>query len=630
MKKNVILFVLILKSLLIFAQDSIPDVFSNIYYDKDCKLYHKFKHKKYYAIDDKTTLTLSNLQGNPTATSNGISFDFNDAKLQGTLYFGLINYKDSKYPTPVWFSRTAKIKEGKAKINILKRLSGRYDMISWKKEGKGTLGYRITNNKGEMLYDGIIGFNYDEKDGFSIATTIVEGPFINLLKPNEVTISFNTNMPVKAIIKIDENIYSDKEQTTHHEIKIDNLQAETVYNYEIDYKDAKQRYTFTTAPELGSRKPFVFAYTSDSRTGQGGGERDMYGVNYYVMRKMAALAKYKNAAFLQVTGDLVDGYMTNKEEMNLQYANWKRAVEPFGHHFPIIATMGNHEAIGKIFKGEKGRWLAFVPGFPFETESAEAVFAKNFVNPHSDLISEDGAYYDPNPDKIDFPPYDETVFYYTYDNVAVVVLNSDYLYTPALKYNASTSGNLHGYLMDNQMKWLEKTLVTLENNDKIDHIFVTQHTPSFPNGGHVKDDMWYNGDNSKRAVIAGKPLEKGIIERRDEYLDLLINKSTKVVATMTGDEHNYNKVKITPETNIYPDDYKYPKLKRSRTLWQINNGAAGAPYYAQDTSTPWTNAVSGFSTQLALVLIYVDGPKVDVKVINPDTLEEIDSYTLRE
>jgi hypothetical protein len=322
--------------------------------------------------------------------------------------------------------------------------------------------------------------------------------------------------------------------------------------------------------------------------------------------------------------------MANKEEMNLQYANWKRAVEPFGHHFPIIATMGNHEAIGKIFKGEKGRWLAFVPGFPFETESAEAVFAKNFVNPHSDLISEDGAYYDPNPDKIDFPPYDETVFYYTYDNVAVIVLNSNYLYTPALKYNASTSGNLHGYLMDNQMKWLEKTLVTLENNDKIDHIFVTQHTPSFPNGGHVKDDMWYNGDNSKRAVIAGKPLEKGIIERRDEYLDLLINKSTKVVATMTGDEHNYNKVKITPETNIYPDDYKYPKLKRSRTLWQINNGAAGAPYYAQDTSTPWTNAVSGFSTQLALVLIYVDGPKVDVKVINPDTLEEIDSYTLRE
>ncbi len=99
---------------------------------------------------------------------------------------------------------------------------------------------------------------------------------------------------------------------------------------------------------------------------------------------------------------------------------------------------------------------------------------------------------------------------------------------------------------------------------------------------------------------------------------------------MTGDEHNYNKVKITPEVNIYPDNYSLPKLKRNRTLWQINNGSAGAPYYAQNKKTPWTKAVSGFTTQLALVLIYVDGKKVSTKVMNPDTLELIDEYILRE
>ncbi len=159
---------------------------------------------------------------------------------------------------------------------------------------------------------------------------------------------------------------------------------------------------------------------------------------------------------------------------------------------------------------------------------------------------------------------------------------------------------------------------------------MTQHTPAFPNGGHVSDDMWYNGDNSVRPTIAGKPVEKGIIERRDEYLDLLINKSTKVIGIMTGDEHNYNKVKITPEVNIYPDNYILPKLKRNRTLWQINNGSAGAPYYAQNHNTPWVDAVSGFTTQQALVLIYVDGLKVSAKVMNPDTLEMIDEYILRE
>jgi hypothetical protein len=99
---------------------------------------------------------------------------------------------------------------------------------------------------------------------------------------------------------------------------------------------------------------------------------------------------------------------------------------------------------------------------------------------------------------------------------------------------------------------------------------------------------------------------------------------------MTGDEHNYNKVEITPEVNIYPENYTLPKLKRNRTLWQINNGSAGAPYYAQDKSTPWTEALSGFSTQMALVLIYVDGNKLTVKVQNPDTLELIDEFILRE
>ena len=93
--------------------------------------------------------------------------------------------------------------------------------------------------------------------------------------------------------------------------------------------------------------------------------------------------------------------------------------------------------------------------------------------------------------------------------------------------------------------------------------------------------------------------------------------------------YDYNKVKVTPEVNIYPEDYPYPKFKRNRTLWQINNGAAGAPYYAQNPNTPWNDAVSGFSTQYALVLISIDGKKVHVKVLNPETFETIDEYDLR-
>ncbi len=629
MKKTLSLLGFFAFSIPLFSQATIPDVYDAIYYDRDCKLYHKFEGKKYFETDNTPTLSLDRMKGDPIATNKGLKFDFKDEGLNGTLYYGLINYNDSKHPIPVWFKKTAKIDSGKAKINILKRLSGKYDMTDWETKGKGTLAYRIANNKGEFMYEGIIGFLYSENTGFSIATTIVEGPFVNILKPREVTLSLDLNRSQQVTILVGDKAFTSTAKK-HHEIVLSGLEPDTRYDYTVDFIDAKQSYSFKTAPLPGSRKPFVFAYASDSRAGQGGGERDMYGANFYVMRKISALAKFQEVAFMQFTGDMVNGYSINKEDINLQYANWKRSIEPYAHYFPVVAAMGNHEVLGHAFKNGKGRWLAFVPNFPFETASPSAVFASNFVNPHSDLISEDGAVYDPNPDKMDFPPYDETVFYYTYDNVAVIVLNSNYFYTPTIQKNSKTGGNLHGYLMDNQLKWLEKTLETLENDTAIDHIFISHHTPIFPNGGHVKDDMYYNGDNSVRPTIAGKPVDKGILERRDEYLDLIVNKSTKVVATMTGDEHNYNKVKITPDINIYPEDYSLPKLKRNRTLWQINNGSAGAPYYAQDRSTPWTEAVSGFTTQMALVLVYVEGKKVNVKVMNPDTLEIIDTYILRD
>lgn len=216
-----------------------------------------------------------------------------------------------------------------------------------------------------------------------------------------------------------------------------------------------------------------------------------------------------------------------------------------------------------------------------------------------------------------------------YDNVAVIVLNSDYWYAPSLKYHTHPSGNLHGYIMDNQLEWFRETLVELEENKSVDHVFVTQHTPFFPNGGHVKDDMWYHGDNSKRAVVAGKPVEKGIIERRDELLDAILNKSSKVVAILTGDEHNYNKLRLTEDTNIYPENYPHDKVEITRDIWQINNGAAGAPYYAQE-KTPWSPFVSGFTTQNALVIFYVHGKNLRVEVINPDTLETIETFVIKE
>jgi hypothetical protein len=209
----------------------------------------------------------------------------------------------------------------------------------------------------------------------------------------------------------------------------------------------------------------------------------------------------------------------------------------------------------------------------------------------------------------------------------MISLNSNYWFSPTIERVPEIGGNLHGYLMDNQLLWLKSTLEKLEDDENVDHVFVTLHTPILPNGGHVEDDMWYNGNNSFRPYVAGKPVEKGIIERRDQLLDLLMNHSTKVVAALTGDEHNYNRLRLTEDTPIYLDDYKGDRLTEFRPIWLINNGAGGAPYYGQE-DTPWMSHLEAFSTQNAVVFFHVDGDSITIEVINPDTMELIDQFQI--
>lgn len=570
--------------------------------------------------------TLNQMKGNPKGNSTGILFDFRNPEFTGTLHFGFIPYGDSKHPTPVFFKSPSEILSGKAFINIKDQLSGRYDMVSWEKNQKGTLGYRVMDVNGNIIYDGIVSFTGNGP--FKVVPTIIEGPFVNLLGHTSATLSFETSEKVKTIVKIAGQEVTDPKAVMHHEVHIEGLAPAKTYPYTIVCEDHEVSYELTTAPAPGTRSAFTFAYASDSRSGKGGGERDIYGANAYIMKKIMALARQQRVAFFQFSGDMINGYLTSPEEMDLQYANWKRAIEPFAHYFPVYISMGNHEALMRQFVSDDQKIVVRLDRFPYDTESAEAVFGRNFVNPTNGPESEDGSKYDPDPKKTDFPSYRENVFYYTYDNAAVIVLNSDYWYSPSTGTIPYAGGGLHGYIMDQQLEWLRKTVDELEKNPNIDHVFITQHTPAFPNGGHTGDDMWYNGNNKYRPRVGFADMEKGILERRDEYLDIIVNKSSKVIAIFTGDEHNYARTTIDGTTSIYPDAYEGEKLTITRKIYQINNGAAGAPYYAQE-ETPWTPKVEGFTTQNALVLITVSGNSVKMKVLNPDTLEEVDQLTLR-
>ena len=509
---------LFLLSIVTAQKPVIPKSYSNIQQDEK-GLYLKDADHKYYAAPSKASYTLDQLFGNPKGTSDGFTMDFGNFK--GTITYGLIPYGKAPHPLPVFrFVKT--LESGKVDINIKRDFRYPYDFVDWQTNELLSVGYRLTNEQGMVVYDGEVSLK--GKGPFTVAPSLYEGPFVNKRTDTSATIWCNTTLPVALTLEVNGRTISSPEGTKH-EMLVSDLSPGTTYEYTINYDGFTQQYHFKTAPKPGTKAPFVFAYTSDSRHASGGGERKVYGANAYIMKKIAAVAYANDAAFMQFSGDLINGYLGTQAETQVQYTNWKKAVEPFWHYMPFQVGMGNHEALGYVFRDSTGRSKGFVDKFPFATESAETAFAAAFVNPVSSLKSEDGSNYDPDAKTIDFPSYSENVFHYRYDNVAVVVLNSDYWYAPSLSGNTDTSGGLHGYLMDNQLAWLEETISMLEKDASIDHIFVTQHTPAFPNGWHSRDDMWYSGNNEKRPFVAGQPLEKGILQRRDQYLDILINKS---------------------------------------------------------------------------------------------------------
>ncbi len=185
-----------------------------------------------------------------------------------------------------------------------------------------------------------------------------------------------------------------KDKTMNHEVEISGLNPATNYKYTIITADFECQYEFETAPKPGSRNKFTFAYTSDSRAGKGEGERDIFGTNAYIMKKMAALAKYKGAKFVQFTGDMVNGSETSKERMHLQYSNWKHGVELFWHYITFFVGAGNQEAYNFYFISTKGKAYE-IDQFPFETNSTESIFQEHFANFENGPESEDGSKYDP-------------------------------------------------------------------------------------------------------------------------------------------------------------------------------------------------------------------------------------------
>ena len=598
----------------------IPSVFSNISKDEGGKIYYAEDDLRYYLKNSEPEFVFDDFDDIESGAEKGVLLTFKKP-FKGKVLYGLFPDEKTKYPKAIFFKKYATIENGKALLD-LSMLHGKYDIANWEEKGFGRMEYRVLTEDNRVIINKKI--NFTGIGPFKVSPTIVTGPILSQLTDKSVVINSYLNTKSEFSITVEGHIFSNRNTKKHQEILITGLKPATKYSYTLNLGDFSETHSFTTAPKPGSQEAFSFAFASDSRGGLNVGETNTYGTNAYIMNKLAAYLTTKNIAFWQFTGDMISGYKDNDGQQELEYTNWFRVLSSYLYSIPLNVGFGNHEAHLHVFDFKK---FISVDKFPFATHSAEALFAKMNSNPLNGPMSEDGAKYDPDETKTDFPSYRENVYSYTYGNMAMIVLNSNYLYTPDHNIIPQIGGNPHGYIMDQQMKWLTKEIEKFEKDKKIDHVFVTIHTPAFPNGGHANNDMWYKGNNEVRPYIAGKPVEKGILERRDEFLDLLVNKSSKFRVLLTGDEHNYSRITVTNETDIYPKGYQGKKLKLSRPFVQIVDGSAGAPYYGQE-ELPWSPSVDKFTALYAVVIFNIKGQDIEIEVVNPDTFEEIEKVKI--
>jgi hypothetical protein len=589
-------------------------------------------------------------------------------KFLGTVYLGPYPFeKNETSYTYKRFRMTMFLQNSKALLPVGYFLEGYHNSEGWTDSGELAMRLHLYLQTDQGLrslglYDTVLRFgkvmDAQGNKKYIKKTTIIDGPAVNLITsddPSTMVVSFKTDRPVKGkVVLEDKGEFEDTKAVKTHEIKVTDLEADTEYFYSVAFEDFETKaYSFRTAPKPG-KGAVTFAYCGDSRAGEGGGANNLMGVNYLTMERLANLAYLKGAALFVFGGDLINGYTTSPGDFETQMMGWKQAMAGFRLHRPVYSCIGNHEALLRAFVDKNGYALV-MDRWPYETESTEAVFARELVQP------ENG----PTPSDPRRPTYKENVYSFQYGPVRFISFNNNYWVTRNLaKREGSwrTGGAPEGYILDDQMEWIEAELAKAEKDQAVKYIIMYAQEPVFPNGGHIQDSMWYKGDNAVRAYVRDETSGKlkaekaGIIDVRNRLISM-ISKNRKVAAVLGSDEHSYHKVLIhrdvpigvpaldekggsrrvcTEKGTCSPlKELKYP-------TWYLVSGGGGAPYYSKET-TPWNTywlnrkesypnhtSMRGcfyYSSQENMFIFKADADKISLTVFNPygEVIDKIDN-----
>ncbi len=445
-------------------------------------------------------------------------------------------------------------------------------------------------------------FRVEPGADYEIVPYIEEGPFVDLVEKNSAFISWETNVATVGQVKVGDKTFGSDEAKEEHSVKLTGLspETETTYSVEVsppnsDYWMSTKKFSFETE---SADDEFKFAFLGDSRGGYEGSEHTeglvnyANSANYDTMTKLMESIYDHGMDFTVFAGDLVKGYTNNVEGFHNQLEAWKDTIEPVGAYVPVYEGIGNHESLYTAYDDGSTYGIQFDKT---GENSTEAVFAEEFVNP---TAKPESGYpmISPKPEGPNAPTYKENAYYFDYDNSRILVINTNYwISTSPEKYG----GNLEGFVLENQMNWIEKVVEDAKQDPDIDHVFPVMHEPPFPNSAHIDDTMWYNGQ--KRYVL----------EMRDEMLKIF-GESGIVPAILASDEHNYQRLLVTTHTPVYTN---MTSADYGSSFYEIVSGGAGAPKYER-MYAPWGSYLKKFKSAAHYVGVHVDGEEVKVKAID--------------
>ncbi|MBO9999345.1 MAG: metallophosphoesterase [Cyanobacteria bacterium SID2] len=596
----------------------------------------------------------------------------NPQTIYGTVFVGPYPFEseetDLNYKR---FRESDRIEAGRATIETTRLTQGDHNSEGW--TNQGTVAVRLTLLEERDGQDRVLGDNVSTYDTFAAfrlegdttrkLASFIEPPAVNMIRsdaPGSAVISLETASPVPAAVEVVGIGTFSSGTATHHEIPINGLAPDTKYEYRVTVGSEETAITvpsnhFTTAPLPGQLPrndgKVGVLFMSDSREGvpEEGLEAFM-GTNAGTLSQGVYGGYTKGADVMIFGGDLVNGYTVSPEDFSTQLEAWKQTVAPFQAERPVYPAMGNHESLLRNYDNSSRYGISvdrFDANGSYATESSEAAFAAEFVNPQNG----------PQPSDPARPTYTENLYSFQYGPTKFIAFNNNYWVSYA---SAEVGGNPEGYMFQDQLNWIERELDGAESDPSVRYVVLYAQEPVFPSGGHVDDAMWYTdkstpeleGDNNVRAYIHNGeklvPEEKGILEVRDQFTRM-VAEHDKVAAVMTGDEHAYHRVLIDPRVpvgdvtrddangnNIVGDNGEMlsPLSDLENPVWYITAGSAGAPYYSEEQS-PWQeywksqpNPEEGFkySSQESYVILNADAEKISMELYSTkgELIDKID------